>query len=161
MKKTAYVLILCVLLSACGGGGGGGNNNNPADPPPTGGPSPAEQLADDLQGLALDAFYEASFAALISRSPETIIWQALEGVYPLSGVTLDDLSDAYQRDTFAMYQVVLDALRSYDRAALDAEGQLNYDVYEYYLRDVVDRLDEPLLELLAEVLQCRQHRVGR
>ncbi len=140
MKKTAYALILCVLLSACGGGGGGGNNNN-GNPPPTGGPSHAEQLADDLQGLTLDDFYEASFAALISRSPETLIWQSLESVYPPGGVTLDDLSDAYQRDTFAMYQVVLDALRSYDRAALDTEGQLNFDVYEWYLQDVVAGLD--------------------
>ena len=140
MKRTAYALLVCLLLYSCGGGGGG-NNNNANSPPPTSGPSPAELLAADLQGLTLDTFYEASFAALISRSPETIIWRSLESVYPLSGVTLDDLTDRYRRDTFAMYQVVLDALRSYDRAALDADGQLNYDVYEWYLQDVVDQLE--------------------
>ena len=141
MKKALYTLLLLALLSACGGSGGGGNSNAPNDPPPTGGPTPAEELADDLQGLALDAFYEVSFAALISRSPETIIWQSLENVYPLDGVTLDDISDGYRRDTYAMYQVVLDALRSYDRAALDSEGQLNYDIYEWFLQDIVDQLE--------------------
>lgn len=40
-----------------------------------------------------------------------------------------------------MYQVVLDALRTYDRAALDSEGQINYDMYEWYLQDVVDQLE--------------------
>ncbi len=139
MRKWIYLLLVFAILSACGGGGGGGNNS--ANPPPTSGPSPAEQLADDLQGLTLDVFYEASFAALISRSPETIIWQSLESVYPLSGITLDDLSDTYRRDTFAMYAVVLDALRSYDRSALDDEGKLNYDIYEWYLQDVVDQLE--------------------
>ena len=140
MRKSLSVLLLLVFLSACGGGGS--NNNAPPDNnPPVGGPTPAERLAADLQGLALDVFFENSFAALIRRSPETIVWQSLESVYPLASVTLDDLSDSYRRDTFAMYQVVLDALRTYDRSALDAEGQLNYDVYEWYLQDVVNQLE--------------------
>ncbi|MDH3612203.1 MAG: DUF885 domain-containing protein [Gammaproteobacteria bacterium] len=136
MKKPLFALLLLVLVSACGSGGGGNNNT-----PPVGGPTPAEQLAADLQGLSLDALYADSFAALITRSPEAIVWQSLESVYPLASVTLDDLSDSYQRDTYAMYQVVLDALHSYDRSALDAEGQLNYDIYEWYLQDVVDQLE--------------------
>ena len=139
MKKPLYALLLLVLLSACGGGGGG--NAPPNNNPPTGGPTPAEQLAADLQGLPLDTFYESSFAALLSRSPETIIWQSLESVYPLASVNLDDISDAYRRETFAMYEVVLDALRGYDRSTLGAAAQLDYDIYEWYLQDVVDQLE--------------------
>ncbi|MCG6922421.1 MAG: DUF885 domain-containing protein [Acidobacteria bacterium] len=134
MKKS--LLVLTVLsLAACGGGSVSG----PDDTPPSA--SPVDALAADLQGLALDDFYHTSFGALIRRSPETVVWEALTGTFPLDSVGLDDLSDAYSRDTYAMYQVVLDALRGYDRAALDAEGQLNYDIYEWYLQDVVDGLE--------------------
>ena len=82
----------------------------------------------------------SSISALVQRSPETLIWRSLLDVYPQAAAKLDSLSDRYQRDTFAMYQVALDALLTYDRSTLDAEGQLDYDVYEWYLQDVVDRL---------------------
>jgi uncharacterized protein (DUF885 family) len=93
-----------------------------------------------LQGLSLEDFYVVSIEALIRRSPETIIWRSLLDEYPLESAELDNLSDDYQRDTFAMYQVALDRLRTYDRSILDDSAQLNYDVYEWYLQDVVDRL---------------------
>ena len=100
----------------------------------------ADQLAADLQGLSLLEFYDVSIEALIRRSPETILWRSFENEFPLTTAELDNLSDGYQRETFAMYEVALDALRTYDRSVLDADGQLNYDVYEWYLQDVVDRL---------------------
>jgi hypothetical protein len=36
----------------------------------------------------------------------------LTSVYPLDEVGLNDISDAYRRETYAMYEVVLAALRS-------------------------------------------------
>jgi uncharacterized protein (DUF885 family) len=137
MKKSLFVLAF-LFLAACGGGSGADTVDNDPRPP---GPTPAEVLAGELQGLTVDDFYFVSFGALLKRSPESIVWEALEATFPLDGVGLNDLSDRYRRDTFAMYQVVLDALLTYDRAALDAEGQLSYDVYEWYLQDVVDRLE--------------------
>jgi len=135
------LLVVLLLLAACGGGGngaGGAGAPPPSPPPgPPAGPSPADLLADQLQGLALDAFYETSFGALIGRSPETVIEEALTDEYPLQSVGLDDLSDDYTLDTYDMYQVVLDALHGYDRAALDAAGRLNYDTYEWYLTDAL------------------------
>jgi uncharacterized protein (DUF885 family) len=139
LRFSAF-LVAASLLGACGGGDGG-NHDAPDSGLPPGALAPAETLADTLQGLTLDEFYQTSFGALIRRSPETVVWEALTGVFPLDSVELDDLSDEYSRDTFAMYQVVLDALRGYDRAALDAQGQLNYDIYEWYLQDAVDRLE--------------------
>ena len=135
MRKSLLVFTFLVL-GACGGG-----SSTPAvDPQPTG-PTPAEVLATDLQGLNLDDFYFQSFGALLNRSSETIVWEALTGTFPLDSVGLNDLSDQFTSDTYAMYAVVLSALRGYDRASLSADEQLNYDTYEWYLQDVVDRLD--------------------
>jgi uncharacterized protein (DUF885 family) len=129
--------IVWLLLAACSGGAGNGTGNGgppPPGPPPVG-PSPAELLADQLAGLTLDDFYEVSFGALIGRSPESVIEEALTDEYPLASVGLDNLSDDYVLDTFDMVQVVLDALHGYDRAVLDANGKLDYDSYEWYLTD--------------------------
>jgi uncharacterized protein (DUF885 family) len=40
-----------------------------------------------------------------------------------------------------MHQVVLDALLTYDRSALDADAQLTFDVYQWHLQDVIDQLE--------------------
>ena len=53
----------------------------------------------------------------------------------------DDISAAYRRDTLAMYEVVLEALRAYDAAGLSLADKLSYDFYEWYLRDAVDGQD--------------------
>jgi uncharacterized protein (DUF885 family) len=139
MKRLLISAATLLLLVACGGGGGGTSPPPPPPPPPP--PSAADVLAEELQGLTLDDFYFESFGALLKRSPEDIVWDALESTFPLDGVQLNNLSDGYQRETFAMYQVVLEALRNYDRSSLTANQQLDYDVYEYYLQDVVDRLE--------------------
>jgi len=138
VNKSLAALIVTFFLVSCGGSGG---SEDPGPPPPAAGPTPAELLEADLQGLSLDDFYEESHQALSYRSPETIIWQALTDVYPLDEVTLDDFSDVYRRDTYAMFEVVLAALRSYDRNTLGTADQLTYDFYEWYLQDVVDSLD--------------------
>jgi uncharacterized protein (DUF885 family) len=136
MKKLLASLWLCVLLVSCGGGGS--DETQAGTPPPTGGLGAAAQLEQDLQGLSLADFYETSFGALSYRRPEAIVWNALTSVYPLEEVGLNDISDAYKRETYAMYEVVLGALRTYDRDALDAAEQLTLDFYEWYLQDFVD-----------------------
>jgi len=139
MKWTLLVAVCAVMLGACGGSSS--KNTPPVNNPPPAGPTSAEQFAVDLQGLSLADFYDTSFEVLTKRSPETIIWRSLGSLYPASEALLDDLSDDFQRDTFEMYQVALDALRTYDRSALDAEAQLNFDVYEWQLKDVADRAE--------------------
>jgi uncharacterized protein (DUF885 family) len=139
MKKSLIALLFLALAASCGGG----SSAPPAipDPPVAAPPTPAEILATNLQGLTLTDFYFESYKALILRSPELVVWEALTATFPLNDVDLDDLSDTYQRDTFAMYQVVLDALRTYDRSILNVEEQLTFDVYEWHLQDVVDQLE--------------------
>lgn len=140
MKNLVAALLIMMFASACGGAGEDIGAFPPRDPPVVG-PTPAEQLATDLAGLNLSDYYDKSFESLIYRSPESIIWNALTDVYPLDLLSLDDVSDSYSRDTFAMVQVALDALQTYDRDALSDEDKLDYDFYEWYLQDRLDRLD--------------------
>jgi uncharacterized protein (DUF885 family) len=147
MQKLVVTLMLVLTLTACGGGGGGGPTP-PVDIPPSA-PTALEIFTESLAGLSLDEFYEESFKAIIYRSPETIVQSALTGIYPLSTIGLDDLSDIYTRYSFAMFQVVLDGLRAYDRTVLSADEQLTYDFYEWYLNDAVDRLNFIYHDLLA------------
>lgn len=139
MKKSlAVFLVLCFF--GCGGGGGGDTTIVPPPPPPAP-PSATDAFSQSIQGLSLDDFYRVSFRELSRRSPESVVWQALEATFTLDGIHLDDISDPYRRDTFEMHEIALDVLRSYDRAPLTADEQLNYDVYEWYLQDVVDQLE--------------------
>lgn len=71
MKKSLLIGLCFAFLYACGGSGGG-NHAPPVVNPPVAGPTPAELLAADLQGLSLDDLFSQSFQALITRSPETI-----------------------------------------------------------------------------------------
>ncbi len=136
MKKS-LVAVLCVLVvAACGGSSGNGGQEPPPPPPPS---SAIDDFEIALQGLTLGEFYETSIATLAQRSPEGLIWRSLQDVYPQTAVALDNLSDGYRRETFELYSMALDALRGYDRSILDADGQLNYDLYEWYLQDTVDR----------------------
>ena len=98
-------------------------------------------MATQLAGLSLADFYDESYEALIYREPESITWNALESVYPLEFVVINDLRDSYTRETLAMVQVVTDALHGYDRDALSDDDKLTYDFYEWYLQDRLDHLD--------------------
>jgi len=138
MKKSLWTGVFAVLLLAsCGGGGDSG----PPPPPPPLPPTVSEQLRIDLQGLPLDEFYFESYNALLQRTPELIVWRGLAGVFPPDSIGLNNVSDAYQRETFAMHQVVLDLLRTYDRSVLTADEQLTYDIYEWQQQDEIDRLE--------------------
>jgi uncharacterized protein (DUF885 family) len=142
MFRSVSTLIIVLTLAACGSGG-----NNAAPPvvatppaPPAPGPTASEELTVALVGLTINELYEESFKALIYRSPESIVQGALTTVYPLADAHLDNLSDGFLRETFTMYQVILDALLSYDRSAMTADEQLTFDFYAWYLRDSIDRL---------------------
>ena len=141
MKKSLWIAFVAVfLLASCSGGGNSGSSPPPPPPPPPP-PTVSEQLRIDLQGLPLDEFYFESYDALLQRTPELIVWRGLTGVFPPDSIGLNNVSDAYQRETFAMHQVVLDMLRAYDRSALTADEQLTYDIYEWQQQDEIDRLE--------------------
>ncbi|MCA9973672.1 MAG: DUF885 domain-containing protein, partial [Anaerolineales bacterium] len=115
-----------------------GCTRTPPEAVPASAPTPgtaAARLAAELDGLSLDDFFDASFRALTLRSPETVVEAGLTNIYGVTNVALDDISDAYVQETYALTAVILDALESYDRAALSPEQQISYDVYRWYLQD--------------------------
>ncbi|MGD8490602.1 MAG: DUF885 family protein, partial [Anaerolineae bacterium] len=112
-----------------------------APPPPTAEPTSDPASIDGilarLEGLPLPIFLEASYKALLLRSPETVTAYGLSEAYGVRDDRLDDLSDAYLRDTQALEAGVLDLLRDYDRQTLVPAEQLSYDVYRWYLETQV------------------------
>jgi uncharacterized protein (DUF885 family) len=149
MKKPLWISVAVLLLASCGGGGGNSGATAPPPPPPPMEPTASEQLRDDLQGLTLDEFYFDSYDALLQRTPELIVWRGLTGVFPPDSIGLNNLSDAYQRETFAMHEVVLEMLLTYDRSALTPDEQLTYDIYEWQQRDEIDRLQFIYYDFIA------------
>jgi uncharacterized protein (DUF885 family) len=95
------------------------------------------EIVASLQGLSLDEFFEVSHKQLRLRDPESLTEDGLSEAYGLRDDQLTNLSDAYIRETQVLEVAVLDLLQTYDRDALTPEQQVSYDVYEWYLDDLV------------------------
>jgi uncharacterized protein (DUF885 family) len=98
---------------------------------------PVADVVASLEDLPLDNFLEESYKQLILRSPYKLTELGVSGALGLRNDRLDDLSDAYIRETQKLEVAVLEILRGYDRSALSPEQQVSYDVYEYYLDNQV------------------------
>jgi len=68
---------------------------------------------------------------------ETITEEGLTQVFGTGNDQLNNLSDSYIRETQALEKAILELLRTYDRESLPPEQQVSYDVYEWYLDDLV------------------------
>ncbi|HEY43033.1 MAG TPA: DUF885 domain-containing protein [Anaerolineae bacterium] len=84
-----------------------------------------------------DNFLEEAYFAQITRDPELISELGLAQVFGMDNSRLTDVSDAYQLETYQLLQDQLDTLRTYDRVQLTAGQQLSYDLFEWYLDDLL------------------------
>ena len=98
-------------------------------------PSAADNLRDQLRGLPLEEFFSASYRAIVLRHPEWIVESGLEAGFGDEILQLNNISDDQSQETFAVIEVILEQLRTYNRSLLGAEQQVSYDVYEWYLDD--------------------------
>jgi uncharacterized protein (DUF885 family) len=135
----SILLIICILLLT---GCVSSHSEKPViirtPPPDIVDTSPSiESILSDLEGLSLQKFFEDSFRQLSLRYPENLVSLGLEDSIGLEGVTLDNISDEYAQDTQALETGILEILRGYDRETLSLEDQISYDVYEWYLDDLV------------------------
>ena len=105
---------------------------NASEPPPT-----VEDTLEGLRGLSLEAFFEASFRALILRDPELVTAHGLADYLGIRNDRLTDISVSHTEDTMALEAGILGILESYDRETLLEPMRTYYDVYAWYLDDLV------------------------
>ena len=95
------------------------------------------EIADSLEGLPLEEFFEESYKQLLLRNPEMITTLGLSERYGMRNERLDDLSISFIRETQALEREILDLLRTYDRDSQTPDMQVSYDLYEWYLDNLV------------------------
>jgi uncharacterized protein (DUF885 family) len=89
-----------------------------------------------LKGLPIGEFFEESFKQLLLRSPQELTSLGLVKSFGLRNDQLDNLSDAYIRETHELEAALLQLLKLYDKEITPAL-RLSYDVYEWFLDDLV------------------------
>ncbi|MDD5219862.1 MAG: DUF885 domain-containing protein, partial [Candidatus Bipolaricaulis sp.] len=101
--------------------------------------SPAEaDLPVGPSEMPFRAFVEESYRCLQLRDPDTLLFSGAAADYGVEdpGVWSDRTSE-YLQETYALEEETLRSLRSRNRAALDKGNQLTYDVYAWYLDDLI------------------------
>ncbi len=103
--------------------------------------SPAQETVEgiltSLENLSIDEFFKQSFNQLSLRNPEGLTHAGVSALFGLRDDQLNNLSDAFLRDTQTLESGVLEILLSYDRGAMTLEQQVSYDVYAWYLDNQV------------------------
>ncbi len=127
MKGKVFLLALVVCLLAVGCGDGTGE---PAMAVPTVGGITDEEV--------FDQFLEEALAAQLRRDPETVSSLGMAGGLGMGNDELTDVSDAYELETYALIRAQLERLHQFDRAALNPDRQLSYDLFEWSLQDYLD-----------------------
>ncbi|MBU7017149.1 MAG: DUF885 domain-containing protein, partial [Theionarchaea archaeon] len=123
-KIAAYVVVVIVM--------GGCITQSPETTPDT-----TSTDANSLGGLPIDEFFEESYNLLLLRNPEYLTELGIADLYGVGNDQLTDISDSYIRETQELVTTLLQLLREYDRSTLTPEEQISYDVYEWYLDDLV------------------------
>ncbi len=147
MKKNRLILVLIIIVSiltAC----------TPASTPtekivtttdsPDATPAVTSEPTaepDPYKDLSFDDYLEITYRDLKLRTPESYVELGLESIYGIHPVALNDLSLAYQEETYALFQNVLDGLAAYDFDKLSPEQQASYQLYQYWLDDMLSGYD--------------------
>ncbi len=97
-----------------------------------------QEISYSWEGLSFDQFLDESWNSVMRRDPELLTELGISEAFGMGNDQLTDISDAYLRQTYALYTQILDHLNDYDRDSLTPEQQLNYDIYAFYLEDTLD-----------------------
>lgn len=119
-----------MLLAACSDDGG--SVCIAPEPAPE---TPIDDVLAELDGLPFDAFLDASYEAILRRSPEGVSSRGLSEALGTDNALLDDVSDEYFMRTMDLLEAIQTRLHAHDRDALTLAQQLSYDSYDWYLRD--------------------------
>jgi uncharacterized protein (DUF885 family) len=99
--------------------------------------SSLDEIIAKLEDMNLDDFFEESYRQLLVRSPERITDLGMAEDFGLQNDQLDNISDAYIRETHELQTAILDLLRTYDRTEMSPEQRISFDAYEWILDDLV------------------------
>jgi len=93
--------------------------------------------ATQWRDMDFDTFLDQSYRALVARFPERITELGMADQFGVRNDRLNDLSDAYIRETQKLEIATRAQLQLYDRAQLAPAQQFSYDVYAWYLDDQI------------------------
>ncbi len=96
-----------------------------------------QESSDTLSGIDFDAFVNDSYRLLLMRDPEGISELGLDSEFGMSGDQLTNISPTYISDTQDLESGVYAQLQTFDRTILSPRQQITYDVYNWYLDDLV------------------------
>jgi uncharacterized protein (DUF885 family) len=100
-------------------------------------PRPVDETLVGLAGLDFVAFVDASYREYILRFPEWVTNLGVAGAFGVRNDALNVYSATYLEETRRLERGILDLLHGYDRATLNAEDQVTYDVSLWYWDDLV------------------------
>jgi len=99
------------------------------------------QMRSQLSGIPLNEFFEISIKGITLRNPENVVAMGLTDAYQIEDVTLTDISDSYQMETLDIVGLILEILEKYDRNSLSSKDQISWDIYKWYLEDILAERD--------------------
>ncbi|MFC6635096.1 DUF885 domain-containing protein [Microbulbifer taiwanensis] len=89
---------------------------------------------------SINVYFERAFIKLGTTSPEILSQLRIFEQFGIDGhnAHLDDVSEAEGRRQMEMIRDELAVLREYDRAALEGQDAVSYDIFEYFLNDMIE-----------------------
>ncbi|WP_226645981.1 DUF885 domain-containing protein [Microbulbifer variabilis] len=89
---------------------------------------------------SIDVYFERAFFKLGSTSPEILSQLRLLEQFGIDGhnAHLDDVSEAEQQRQMQMIKDELAVLQEYDRAGMNGQQAISYDVFAYFLGNMVE-----------------------
>jgi uncharacterized protein (DUF885 family) len=98
-------------------------------------PTPIEDMA--YSGLAFSEFLDQSYTQLGLRYPEYMTELGVADALGIGNDKLNNHSDAYIRETQQLERDIFDVLLTYNRNDLDPTEKRTYDLYKWYLEDLI------------------------
>ena len=156
MKTYLLATAIAISISACGGSGSSSNSSTAPTPvvtPPSitlpvvnnyvldDTATLLVQITNQLQVSNIDDFFSQAFMITSARNIENSISDGLFDLIDNDTVQLSNISDVFNEQSKAIYQVILQQLESYDRALLSQSQQISYDVYQAEVTSKIQWID--------------------
>lgn len=131
MKKPIALIVVLVMAGCL-------SQSAPVTQPKT--KSDIKKITSNLEGLTIDDFFEESYAQLLLRDPEYLTELGLAKKYSVND-QLTNISDAYIKETHELQKEILCILEQYDQNSLTPDQKISYDVYHWYLTDLINQYE--------------------